>query len=189
MRSQQASNDHRDLTGDWQTVTMDELHNNEQYFFDEPTLEQLAEFVSGWSRPCCLCAPLLGKCLARRGVDVTILDVDQRFAETRGFRTWDVCRPQWLATEFDLIICDPPFFNVPLSQLFTSIRLLARNNFEQSLLLFYLQRRDEAVTRAFARFGLAPTGYCPVYQTGQTVERNTVEMFGNLTDEQLSQLL
>ncbi|MCR9198937.1 MAG: protein-lysine N-methyltransferase [Planctomycetaceae bacterium] len=168
---------------------MDELHDNEQYFFDEPTLEQLAEFVSGWSRPCCLCAPLLGQRLASRGVDVTILDVDRRFATTPGFHRWDLHRPQWLGIEFDLIICDPPFFNLSLFQLFTAIRTLACNRFEQSLLLFYLQRRSQAVTQSFARFGLTPTGYCPQYQTVQNVDRNVVEMFGNLSEDQLSQLL
>ena len=167
---------------------MDELHDNEQYFFDEPTLDQLAEFLSSWSRPCCLCAPLLGQRLAKRGVDVTILDVDQRFAGTLGFRHWDLRRPQWLGIEFDLIICDPPFFNLSLSQLFTAIRTLACNRFEQSLLLFYLQRRGQAVTQSFARFGLTRTGYCPGYQTVQNVDRNVVEMFGNVPSERLAGL-
>jgi hypothetical protein len=47
---------------------MDERHENEQYFFDAPTLERLTDFLSGWENACCLCAPMLGRHLAPRGV-------------------------------------------------------------------------------------------------------------------------
>jgi hypothetical protein len=46
---------------------MYEKHENEQYFFDEATLEHLSAFVASWSSPCCLCAPMLGKHLEAQG--------------------------------------------------------------------------------------------------------------------------
>ncbi len=90
---------------------MDELHQNEQYFFDQPTLDHLASFGQQFSNPCCLCAPLLGQPLVERGCQVTILDIDRRFASLPGFQHYDIFSPIWLEEEFDLIVCDPPFFD------------------------------------------------------------------------------
>ncbi|HEX2915019.1 MAG TPA: hypothetical protein VH186_29770 [Chloroflexia bacterium] len=162
---------------------MYELHENEQYFFDRATLEHLASFASQFQRPACLCAPLLGKVLEEKGVAVRVLDIDERFAGLRGFRIFDLYRPEWLGEEFDLIICDPPFFNLSLSQLFTALRLLSRNDYTQALLVSYLVRRAENLVGALASFKLEATGYRPAYQTVQPVERNQIEFFGNLGPE------
>ena len=167
---------------------MYELHENEQYFFDEATLETLADFVSKWTSPCCICAPMLGKKLAQRGVDVTILDIDQRFATTKGFRRFDLISPEWIGEDFDLIVCDPPFFNVSLSQLFAAIRTLALFNFKQKLMISYLSRRSDAIVGTFAPFSLSPTNYFPKYQTVRDVERNKIEFFSNLDKTDLEQL-
>lgn len=162
---------------------MYERHDTEQYFFDEATLDQLARYVASWPSPCCLSAPLLGKRLTELGVEVSILDVDERFSEVPGFRRFDIYRPEWLGEEFGLVVCDPPFFRVSLSQLFAAIRVISRNDFRQPLLLSYLTRRGSAVLGTFAPFHLRPTGYHPTYRTVQRVERNDVEFFGNLSDE------
>lgn len=159
---------------------MYELHQNEQYFFDQPTLDHLTRVLSHFDSVCCLCAPLVGKSLVDAGRSVTILDVDERFAEVSGFRRWDVYRPEWLDQSFDLIICDPPFFNVSLSQLFTAIRMLSHHSFEQRLLISYLCRRSDAVLGTFSAYQLAPTGVQAGYQTVQACERNQVEFFSNL---------
>lgn len=162
---------------------MYEKHENEQYFFDKTTLDYLAGVVSGYSNPCCICAPLLGKELESRGVKVRVLDIDERFSNLQGFRRYDLYRPEWLGEEFGLIICDPPFFNVSLSQLFTALRLLSRNDYDQPLLISYLTRRSSSILGTFARFNLKPTGYHPTYQTVQGASRNDIEFFGNVALE------
>lgn len=167
---------------------MYERHQNEQYFFDQPTLEQLADFVQQFAAPCCLCAPLLGKTLVERGVSVRILDIDERFASIAGFRHYDIFRPTWLDEQFDLIICDPPFYNASLSQLFTAVRQLAHFNYAQPLMLAYLQRRATNVLGTFNKFNLSATGYFPQYQTVQDIERNKIEFFSNLDDSRINNL-
>ena len=99
--------------------------------------------------------------LVEAGQPVTTLDIDERLAHLPGFRVFNVYRPNWLGDSFGLILSAPPFFKVSLSQLFTAIRCLARNNFEQPLMVSYLKRREAAILGTFAKFGLAPSGYRP----------------------------
>jgi hypothetical protein len=167
---------------------MYELHQNEQYFFDKPTLDHLANFVQQFSHPCCVCAPLLGKTLVEQGYKVKILDIDERFASLPGFQHFDIFRPAWLEEEFDLILCDPPFFSVSLSQLFTAIRKLAHYNFSQPLLISYLQRRATNILGTFSPFQLVATGYYPGYQTVQKIDRNKIEFFSNLDEQTIEHL-
>ncbi len=159
---------------------MYELHENEQYFFDEPTLRELAAFLSRFGSIGCVCAPMLGKCLVEMGANVAILDIDDRFSDLKGFVEYNLYKPHWLGTEFDVILCDPPFFNVSLSQLFSALRMLSLNRFTQPLMVSYLKRRENAILGTFAKFGLAPTGYEPGYQTIQECEKNRIEFFSNL---------
>lgn len=159
---------------------MVEKHEDEQYFFNAATTAHLADFLSAFELPCCLCAPMVGRKLADNGHVARVLDKDERFADVPGFRRYDIFRPEWLGETYGVILCDPPFFNVSLSQLFAAIRTLSRYDFSQPLLIGYLVRRQDAVLGTFARFGLEPTGYCPSYQTVRNIGRNDVMFYGNL---------
>ena len=167
---------------------MVEQHQREQYFFNQATITHLADFVQGFARPCCLCVPMVGRELVRRGVNVTILDSDERFADLTGFQKYDLYRPVWLEQNFDLILCDPPFFNVSLSQLFQAIRRLSRYDTSQSLLICYLKRREANLMGTFAAFNLQPTGYNPGYLTVQAADRNEIEFYSNLPPGNLTVL-
>ncbi len=159
---------------------MRENHEREQYFFDAPTLAHLTAFVSKFAAPCCVCAPFLGRRLSEEGVSVTILDIDERFADLPGFMRYDIRKPVWLDQTFDLIVCDPPFFDVSLSQLFSALRTVSHNDFRQPLLISYLTRRESALLGIFAPFSLRSTGYRPKYETVRDDPKNEIEFYGNL---------
>lgn len=129
-----------------------------------------------------------GRALSEAKKNVTILDIDDRFANIKGYRSWNIYKPEWINQTFDIIFCDPPFFNVSLSQLFKAIRMLSHNNFEQRLMLGYLKRRRSAVPGSFHLFNLKPTGYFPSYITVQKTEKNEIEIFSNLDDNELLKL-
>jgi len=167
---------------------MHENHQKEQYFFDEATITALTDFSMGFERICCLCTPTIGEALLKRGKACTILDTDERFADLPGFRSYDLYRPDYLPDTFDLIICDPPFFNVSLSQLFKAIRILAHFNLEQPLLLAYLGRRRYSVTGTFAPFGLRQTEKKAHYLTVQSSAKNDIYFFSNLPPSVLDAL-
>jgi len=158
---------------------MYEIHANEQYFFDQPTLDRLCDLLIGFDRVCVLCAPRLGGALEQRGREVRTLDIDDRFEHLHGFLRWDLDRPEHLGERFDVILCDPPFFNVSLSQLFTAIRMLSGFDFTQKIAVSYLTRRAEAVLGTFAPFNLRPTGVHPGYVTVQQCAKNDIEFYAN----------
>lgn len=162
---------------------MYEQHKLEQYFFDPLTIRRLADFVAGYKNPCCLCTPMIAMELERRGLSVRTLEIDERFMTLKGFLKYNIYRPEWVGEAFDLIICDPPFFNISLSQLFTALRLLSRYDYSQPMLVAYLVRRGANLMHTFHRFNLQPTGYKPEYLTVQKTERNEIEFFGNLGAE------
>ena len=167
---------------------MYENHANEQYFFDADTLGRLSPVVERFDRPCLLCAPMLGRHLHQQGVRAAVLDIDDRFADLPGYRRWDLYRPEAVEDDFDLILCDPPFFNVSLSQLFKAIRLLAKFDLTKPVAIGYLARRESALLGTFAPFGLTPSAFKLNYQTVQDqTGRNDIRLYTNFdlpTNEQ-----
>ena len=103
----------------------------------------------------------------------------ERFADVAGFRKWDITRPPYLPQKFDLIVCDPPFFNVSLRELRQAIRVLSHFDASVPLMLSYPVRRKEALLRVFADFELEPTGFKPRYETVEECEKNDIEFFAN----------
>lgn len=167
---------------------MKEHREREQYFFDEDTVRRLADCLEVYENPCCLCAPMVGDELVRRGVDVTILDIDRRFADRPGFRFFDLEVPKWQGQEFGIILCDPPFFGVSLSRLMKAIRLLALNDDRQPLLLAYLKRRQAKILEVFEPFGLRPTGFLPTYRSVAKLGKFEVEFVSNLGEDVVGEL-
>lgn len=168
---------------------MQEKHDNEQYFFDDQTICHLADFCATWTKPCCVCAPMTGQAVAQRNSQTVVLDIDTRFNDLSGFQYFDITQPQWNSNRFDLILCDPPFFNVSLAALRIGIRSLSQFDVRQPMLVSYLTRRSTAFLQAFAEFNLKPTGYFPTYRSVHAVARNKVEFFSNLATEELQPLL
>ena len=145
-----------------------EHHHREQFFFDNATVAELADLLAAYPRPCCLCAPTVGAELHRRGRIMRVLDIDRRFSNLYGFMEWNLYRPRRLDEEFGVILCDPPFFSVSLSQLFIAVRILAHYDLTTPIAVSYLRRREQAILGALTLFNLRPTGYRPAYRTVET---------------------
>jgi hypothetical protein len=156
-----------------------ENHQREQYFWDQETIVELADFLEPFENPCCLCTPSVGEELERRHKSVTILDIDERFARLAGFQRWDLYRPRALNQDFDIILVDPPFFKVSLSQLFRAIRMLCRFDLSRKIVVTWLARRESALLGTFRPFGLSSTGYHPGYLTVQACARNDIQLYAN----------
>ncbi len=163
-------------------IAFAERHEFEQYFFAGPTLDEMCCMLERFERPVVLCAPRLGEAMERRGRVVATLDIDERFAKLRGFVKWNIRRPAPLGFKPDLIVCDPPFFGVALSELFSAIRLLAGFDLATNVAVSYLSRRSAAITGTFAPFGLEATAYRPAYVSVENAGRTAIEVFANFAD-------
>lgn len=163
---------------------MHELHENEQYFFSDETLKQFSDLLEPFRNPCILCAPTLAETLQTdvgRRKNICALDIDERFEKSLpGFRLWNLYKPTKIDEHFDVIFCDPPFFNCSLSQLFTAIRILANFDYSQPIMLCYLVRRERALLGTFAKFSIEPTGIFATYKTVQHSERNLIQLYSNI---------
>ncbi|MEL7169013.1 MAG: RNA 2'-phosphotransferase [Bacteroidota bacterium] len=160
--------------------TIDERHDREQYFFDADTRDALADALAAYDHVCCLCAPTLAEALAKRGQQVTLLDLDERFAHVPGFQRYDLTKPEWLESEFDVIVCDPPFFTVSLTQLRQALATLSHHRTEVPVLVSYLTRRDRKLLTTFADYDFRPTGFFPSYETVADTQKNEIQFYGNV---------
>jgi 16S rRNA G966 N2-methylase RsmD len=166
-----------------------ELHENEQYFFSDDTLKQFSDLLEPFSNPCILCAPALAQVLqnnAGREKTICALDIDTRFEKLLpGFRLWNLYKPTRIEEKFDVIFCDPPFFNCSLSQLFNAIRLLSHFDYSQPIMLCYLLRREQALLSTFSKFSIRPTRVIASYKTVQESDKNIIQLYSNI-DEQIT---
>ncbi len=164
---------------------MDEIYENEQFFFNKQTISILVEFLKQYTNPCILCVPKVGEACVRQHLKCSILDIDTRFANISGFHKFNIKKPVWIDEKFDIILCDPPFFNVKLSQLFKAIRLLSQFDFTQYLLISFLVRRSKKLLQVFSPFNLQSSGYYPSYLNVEMIEKNKIEFFTNLPKDKL----
>ena len=156
-----------------------EDHANEQYFFDDATRAWLVEWLQPFDSICVLCAPTLGAALIDAGKTPVVLDIDDRFAHLPGFTKWDINRPTHLSQSFDVIFCDPPFFNVSLRTLRSAIEMLAHFDTTQKLGMCYLTRRRATVLKSFKAFGLRETGKRMGYKSVVPRVKNEIELLRN----------
>lgn len=161
---------------------MNERHELDQYFFVPETAAHLAAFAARFVYPCCLCAPTVGALLAEQKVGARVLDIDERFAATPGFLHYDLYRPHPIDETYSLILCDPPWDRVSLSQLFAAIRMLSQDD-RQPLLISHPRERGANLMGTFAPFRIVPTGYFPRYVSVQKHARDGIELYGNLSAE------
>jgi hypothetical protein len=158
---------------------MHENHQRQQYFFSPPTVQALADMVALKAHPCCLCAPSIAQALQARGRTVRLLEIDDRFAELPGFVRWDLYKPHPLSERFDLILCDPPFQKVRLSQLFEALRVLCQGHLDTPIALCHLASRAADIQGALGAFGLQPTSLEIGYVSVRPVPENRVILYTN----------
>lgn len=149
-------------------MILQERHENEQYFFTNEFENWYVNSIIeqfGDKSICCVCCPMIGKRLADAGVAVTILDIDTRFASYPQFKYFDITNPSYIETQFDLIVCDPPFFNVSFNVLLNALKSLSHYDTSTAIMITYLYRREEKFLHKLSEFNLHRISKQPTYKT------------------------
>ena len=154
-------------------------HGSEAQVFDPATASALADVLASCEKACCVCVPTVARELHRRGRPVRLLDADPGCGELPGFVQWDLNQPTRLADEFDIVLCDPPYYGAVLSDVLQAIRLLCHDDFDRRIMIFYLVRREGSLLRVFREFGLRPTGYRAAFEPDTVGGVREVECYAN----------
>ena len=133
-----------------------EDHSYEQFFFDEPTQTALLGLMARHERPLLLCTPSLAVAAEAAGQPYLLLDMDERFGFLRSFRPFNLDDESAGAGvvhgyEFDAVFCDPPFANVDLQKLRTTLGALCGGRVPRPpLYIAYNAKKEEKLLAAFA---------------------------------------
>jgi hypothetical protein len=135
---------------------------HEQFFFDDPTIERLVGLLDASDDPLLVCLPSVAVALADRGRPARLLDRDRRFHGLPRARDFDLHQPDFIEGRHDFLLCDPPFANVTLSTLRTTLDLLVASAMTPTsapcLGLAYISSREPQLLRAFSDYDLRPIG-------------------------------
>ena len=148
---------------------------HEQFFFDGPTIERLVGLLEPSDDPLLVCLPSIAVALAERGRPARLLDRDRRFHRLPRARDFDLHQPDFIEGTHDFLLCDPPFANVQLTTLRSTLDLLISSAMRPMpaprLGLAYISSRESQLVDAFSGYDLRPVGpplgYRSVAQTTQ----------------------
>jgi Probable N6-adenine methyltransferase len=147
-----------------------------QIFYSERTTKAFVDAFDSYQTPCCLCAPRLAAEWFCRGRRVTLLDIDQRFADFSDFIYYDILYPTSIERKFDLIVVDPPAFDP--EWICATVDVLSHGMTPDIFVVFRLDQRTE-VLHVFRNYRLQvinfPLFYCNVRSDYQA----TFQLYGS----------
>ncbi|MCK4891286.1 MAG: methyltransferase [Candidatus Pacebacteria bacterium] len=140
---------------------IEERHDLEQYFFSQETAQEMFNIFIRRSlsenKECCfLCCPVLAEIAEKEGFEknTTLLNIDERFNKLKSYRKFDISADKIdteLEKQFDMIICNPPFFGIEPNQLGKTVESLLKN--EGEAYIVFLKRKTEEFYSAMEKLG------------------------------------
>ena len=137
-----------------------ENRTSEQYFWTSKMVRKLLSALLLDINICCLATPSLALMLNESSTNNQfLLDCDERFSFLPNYVKFDFLKPNAVEQDFDVIVCDPPFFQIPLEKIENSIEILSKKNFKTKILITFLKREEMNLIRVFEKFDLRPTKF------------------------------
>ena len=163
-----------------------ERHDLEQYIWTANTVGKLRRALSCSNGPnlCCLATPSLAHAfyVEEPEQEVRLLDVDTRFSYLPGFRFWDIRHPEPLGESetFRVVVFDPPFFYIPMAELYQAVLEVCKGDTKTKLLIGFLAREQVTLLEAFKEFGLARTKFVLEYATVKPNKWRNYALYSNV---------
>ena len=144
--------------------TLKENRELEQFFWTSDTVKKLLSACEYITNTCCFTTPSLAHEFFEKGRNEKLLDIDERFSYLPRFEKFDIKKPHSLDEEsFNIIVIDPPFFNVTTQELFDATNIITKNNYSTNLIIAYLKRFEYPLLETFKPYGISETNYIPEY--------------------------
>ena len=109
----------------------------------------------GYENIVCLTTPTLGDAFWKfKKKKVIVLDVDERFSYLPGYIKYDLMKPTPLDVVPDLIVLDPPFFQLTAYDQANAVEVICQGNHNVKVVCGYLCRLENDLKKAFINFNL-----------------------------------
>jgi len=131
----------------------------EQFFWTSDTVKKLLTACQYITECCCFTTPSLAEGFKNVGRDEKLLDIDERFSYLPRFERFDIKNPHLPegSGDFNVIVIDPPFFNVTIKQLFEATNIITNNNYKTNIIIAFLVRYEYPLLETFKPYGISET--------------------------------
>ena len=116
------------------------------------------------------------------GTPYLLLDRDERFGFLSGYRSFEFEHPAPVSSEYkyDVVLCDPPFANLPLDELRVALERLADDDESRAAPLYiaYNARREAALLETFP--GLERKSAALGYESVKSTTQQQIILYGSI---------
>jgi 16S rRNA G966 N2-methylase RsmD len=136
-----------------------EKHEYEQFFWTKTTVEKLLKACEYIYECCCFTTPSLCEGFRLNDRDEVLLDLDERFNYFPKFEKFDIVNPHIPngSGNFNIIVIDPPFFNVSVQKLFNATNIITNNNYKTNIIIAFIVRYEYTLLEVFKPYGISET--------------------------------
>ena len=160
----------------------EERHDLEQYFWTEDTVKKLMLAMESFTDVCCLTTPSLAHAWHIEGKEEALYDIDTRFEYLPKFRYYDISKDYLdeVKEQFRIVVFDPPFFYIPMEQLFKAVSHIVNNDFNTKIMIGFLKREEKSLLEYFDPFGLRRTNFSLKYTTVKPNKWANYALYSNI---------
>ena len=135
----------------------------EQYFWTSKTVKDILNACQYITDTCCFTTPSLAHAFHEEGREEKLLDIDERFKYLPRFEKFDIKNPHSMDESFNIIVIDPPFFNISTKELFDATNIITNNDYSTNIIIAYLKRFEYPLLETFKPYGISETNLMPEY--------------------------
>jgi hypothetical protein len=157
-----------------------EIKDWEQYFFTENVLAAIVDSLVYEENIVCLCTPAVADAFWRyKGKSVVCLDIDERFGYLPGFMKYDLLNPVKIDIIPNILIIDPPFFQIKLVDLLNCVDVLTNGNKSTKIIFAFIKREEKALLSIFKSYNLKISKFKLEYKSVDPTKWNNYGIYIN----------
>ena len=159
---------------------LSEKRELEQYFWTSKTVKDLLKACEYISNTCCFTTPSLAHGFFKNGRNEKLLDIDTRFTYLPRFEKFDIKNPHSINEKFNIIVIDPPFFNISTQELLEATNYITNCNYKTNIIIAYLVRFEYALLEIFKQYGISETNLTPEYAHIKSNKWTNFKIYSNI---------